>query len=127
MQSKPEDLPILFEQGSTSLRGTLWGGMFVLLYTIPAGTDMKRLMTGLPDDLCPCPHWGYVLEGRVRIRHKDFDQVVTAGEAFYVEPGHAPVFEEDTRMVEFSPKEEWIAMMSMVARNLAGMAGQPGG
>ncbi len=87
MQSKPEDLPILFEQGSTSLRGTQWGGMFVLLYTIPAVTDIKRLMTSLLDDLCACPHWGYVLEGCVCIRYKDFDQVVAAGEAFYVEPG----------------------------------------
>jgi len=123
MHIRPEDLPVLIEQGPTSLRVTEWGGMYVLLYTIPAGTDMKRLMTGLPDDLCPCPHWGYVLQGRLRIRHKDFEQVVTAGEAFFVEPGHAPLFEEDTRMLEFSPKQEWLEMMSTVARNLASMAG----
>jgi len=123
MQIKPESLPVLFEQGKTSLRGAEWGGMFILLYTIAAGTDMKRLMTGLPEDLCQCPHWGYVLEGRVRIRHKDFDQVVTTGEVFYVEPGHAPIFEEDTRMIEFSPKEAWITMMTTAGRNLSALTG----
>ena len=51
------------------------------------------------------PHWGYVLKGRVRIQHAEYEQVVRSGEIFYVEPGHAPCFEEDTQMVEFSPKE----------------------
>jgi hypothetical protein len=21
----------------------------------------------LPDDICPCPHWGYMIKGRVRM------------------------------------------------------------
>jgi len=119
MHRKPESLPIIFEQGEASLRGAEWGGMMVLLYTIPAGTDMKPLMVGMPGDLCQCPHWGYVLKGRVRIKHADHDQVVTSGEVFYVEPAHAPSFEEDTQMVEFSPKEPWVSMMATVSRNLA--------
>ena len=24
-----------------------------------------RATVGLPDDLCPCPHWGYMIKGRV--------------------------------------------------------------
>jgi hypothetical protein len=121
MQMKPENLPIIFERDDSSLRGTEWGGMVVLFYTIPAGTDMKPLFAGLPDDVCQCPHWGYVLKGRLRIRHADHDQEVSAGEAFYVEPAHAPIFEEDTQMIEFSPKEPWYAMFATIARNMAAL------
>ncbi len=93
--------------------------MMVLHYTIPAGTDMKPLMAGMPDDLCQCPHWGYVTKGRVRIRHKNVEQVVSAGEVFYAEPGHVPYFEEDTEMIEFSPKEAWYTMISQLSKNMA--------
>lgn len=123
MQSNPENLPVLIDRAGSSLRGAEWGGMVVLHYSIPAGTDMKPLMAGMPDDLCQCPHWGYVLKGRVRISHKDSDQVVEAGELFYAEPGHAPVFEEDTQMIEFSPKEAWYSMMAAISKNLAAMPG----
>jgi hypothetical protein len=27
--------------------------------------DATPLMKGLPDDRCPCPHWGYVLKGKM--------------------------------------------------------------
>ena len=36
---------------------------------LPAGADLRPATKGLPDDLCPCPHWGYMLEGRVRMHH----------------------------------------------------------
>jgi hypothetical protein len=119
MQSKPENLPVIFERGSASLRGAEWGGMVVLLYTIPAGTDMKPLMAGMPDDLCQCRHWGYILTGRVRISCKDGEQVVSSGELFYVEPGHVPFFEEDTQMFEFSPKDAWYTMIAQLSKNMA--------
>ncbi len=123
MNLQANQLPVIFEKGNTSLRGAEWGGMMVLLYTIPAGTNMKPLMAGMPGDFCQCPHWGYVIKGRVRITHADHDQVVTSGEVFHVEPGHAPYFEEDTQMVEFSPKEQWFSMIAMVKRNLAVSSG----
>ncbi len=119
MQMKPENLPLLFERGSSSLRGMEWGGMVALLYSIPAGTDMKPLMAGMPDDLCQCPHWGYVIKGRLRITHKDSEQVVSSGELFYAEPGHVPYFEEDTQMIEFSPKDAWYTMIAQLSKNMA--------
>jgi hypothetical protein len=118
---KPESLPIIFEGAGWSIRGTEWGGMMVGLYTFPAGTDMKPLLAGMPDDLCQCPHWGYVLKGRVRISYRDYDQVISSGELFYAEPGHAPYFEEDTQLIEFDPKEAWYTMMAGVSKNSAGL------
>ena len=32
------------------------------------GVDLSGATVGLPDDLCPCPHWGYVIKGMVRMK-----------------------------------------------------------
>jgi len=36
--------------------------------------DGTPLMKGLPDDMCQCPHWGYVLRGKVVFRYADHDE-----------------------------------------------------
>ena len=68
--------------------------------------DMAPMFTGLPDGMCQCPHWGYVLEGRQVWRFADHEEVFEAGDAFYVGPGHVPVFEAGTEMVQFSPTDQ---------------------
>ena len=35
--------------------------------------DSTPLLKGLPEDNCNCPHWGYVLKGRVTFRFPDHD------------------------------------------------------
>ena len=64
-------------------------------------------LIGQPDDLCQCPHWGYVLKGRVKMRTKEGEEVCEAGHAFYWAPGHAPVALEDSEYVDFSPTREF--------------------
>ena len=73
----------------------------------PAGADLRPPRGGCPDDLCPCPHWGYMLKGRVRMHTTDGHQDFVAGEAFYWAPGHAPEALEDTEYVDFSPTHEF--------------------
>src|SRR5215212_10072553 len=69
--------------------------------------DATPLMRGLPDDRCQCPHWGYVLTGRVTFRYADREEVFAAGDAFYTPAGHVPVqHEPGTEIVLFSPSEE---------------------
>src|SRR5438045_3246835 len=53
--------------------------------------DATPLMDGLPDGMCQCPHWGYVLAGKVTFRFADGDETYEAGDAFYTPPGHIPV------------------------------------
>jgi hypothetical protein len=53
--------------------------------------DATPLLKGLPDDRCPCPHWGYVLKGKMTARYAERDEVFEAGDAFYTPPGHIPV------------------------------------
>src|SRR2546426_6909445 len=48
--------------------------------------DATPLLKGAPDDRCQCPHWGYVLQGRVTFRFADGDEVIQAGDAFYLSP-----------------------------------------
>lgn len=68
--------------------------------------DMTPMFKGLPEGRCQCRHWGYVLQGKQTWRFADHEEVFDAGDAFYVTPGHIPIFEAGTEMVQFSPTEE---------------------
>jgi hypothetical protein len=52
--------------------------------------DATPLVKGLPDDRCQCPHWGYVIKGKMTARYADHDEVFEAGDAFYTPPGPRP-------------------------------------
>jgi len=67
--------------------GTSWGDLQVEFESFPAGLDTAPLLQGLPGNACPCPHWGYVFKGRFLIRYADHEEIVTAGDAFYMAPG----------------------------------------
>jgi hypothetical protein len=84
--------------------------------------DATPLFKGLPDDRCQSPHWGYVVSGRVTFRYADRDETYEAGDAYYAPPGHIPVVDAGTEIVEFSPSEEYGRTMAVVAQNLAALA-----
>ena len=86
-----------------------------------AGRDTSLAFKGLPDDRCPVPHWGYLIKGRMRLEYRDHDEVINAGEVFYMSPGHIPVTEEDCELVWFAPKGETKKVMEVVARNREAM------
>jgi hypothetical protein len=83
--------------------------------------DATGLFDGLPGDRCPCPHWGYVLQGSVTFRYAEHEEVYAAGDAYYAPPGHIPVINAGTELVEFSPAEEHARAMETLGRNLAAM------
>jgi hypothetical protein len=95
--------------------------MNVGLEYFPAGTDTEPVFKGLPDDRCQCPHWGYVVRGRLRVRYADHEETLSAGDAYYLAPGHLPIFDEDTEVVEFSPQREYQKTMEVAARNVGVM------
>ena len=43
-------------------------GYTVNIVSFDQDIDATPLLKGLPDDACSCPHWGYVLRGRVTFR-----------------------------------------------------------
>lgn len=100
------------------------GGYTVGFETHSADDDPAPLFAGLPGDVCPCPHWGVVLEGRLVYRYTDgtVDEI-GRGEAYYARPGHTPVLSAGTRIVEFSPTAELEETMRVVLRNVAAVQG----
>jgi hypothetical protein len=94
-----------------------WAGMTVAYHEDPAGTDFRPLLKGLPDDKCPCPHWGYIVKGSVHIRYTDgTEEVIKAGEAFYIPPGHTAWTDEDVALIEFSPEKEYKEVMEHIQK-----------
>ena len=84
--------------------------------------DATPFMKGLPDDRCQCPHWGYVLKGKMTARYADHDEVFEAGDAFYAPPGHVPVQNEPgTEFVWFSPSEELRTAEAVMMKNMQAM------
>ena len=121
MRGSREDLPITIEADEAIIQEAEWGDIHVGLETYREGFDIAPLLKGLPDDRCQCPHYGYVLKGRMKVRYADHEEVVNAGDAYYIAPGHAPLMEAGTELVEFSPKDEFQKTMEVVERNFAAM------
>jgi hypothetical protein len=101
------DVPIAVKNDNVELRTAPVGDLTVGFVDIKKGTDLAPALVGLPDDLCQCPHWGYMLKGRVMMKTKHGDEVYEAGQAFYWPAGHAPVALEDSQYVDFSPTDEF--------------------
>ena len=97
------ELPAIIHDDHVELRMGEAGDMTISFISLKAGTDLSPALVGLTDDLCPCPHWGYMLEGKLLMRTPSGDHTYEAGQAFYWSPGHAPEALEDCAYVDFSP------------------------
>ena len=115
MKIKKEDLEVKMEGPGTAMRGQSMGGLIVSYNTLPAGTDFTPLLKGLNNDSCHSAHWGYLLEGKMRIIYDDGrEEVTSAGEVYYWPAGHTAIVEEDIKFVEFSPEKEFGEVLSHV-------------
>lgn len=91
------------EFGDASGFGSISGEYF----SLSAGVDTTPLFEGLEGDLCQCPHWGYVLAGRLTTTDAaGAQETVEAGDLFYWPPGHNVKVEADAEIVMFSPEHE---------------------
>lgn len=118
MHAAKNEVPVTDQGGGYEGRFAQWDGYAVSFETIPAGSDFAPFLAGLPGDACPCPHWGYCFKGRFVVRYPDGEETVGAGEAYYMRPGHRPVYVEDTETLEFSPHAELQEVMAVVASNM---------
>jgi hypothetical protein len=102
------EVPVVISGDGVEVRvQEIGGGMSSSFIRLPQGADLGPALKGLPGDRCPCPHWGYLLSGRLQMRTATGDEVYTGGQAFYWGPGHVPVALEDCEYVDFSPTEEF--------------------
>lgn len=94
------------------------GGYSVCFESHTADADLTGLFGGLPDDRCQLPRWGYVIAGQVSFRLPDREETYTAGDAYYIPPGHVPIHHEGAEIVEFSPTEVLHETVQVVMGNL---------
>ncbi len=94
------------------------GGYTVAFETYTEDTDAAEMFRGLPDDRCQCPHWGYVMKGKVAFKTADGEETFEAGDAYYVGPGHTPVLYAGAEVVEFSPTKELQQTVEVVTKNM---------
>jgi hypothetical protein len=123
MRGAKHDLPVAFASDGIDLREIEWGDMNVSVESFPSGLDTAPLFKGLPDDRCQCPHWGYVVRGRMRVRYAEREEVLSAGDVYHLPPGHTTLTEEPTELIEFSPLGEHQKTLEVASRNLAAMQG----
>lgn len=95
-----------------------WGEMRVGYETYLSDFDDSELLQALPDRRCPCPHWGYLLAGRMTVRYEDHEDVVEPGELYYMAPGHTMAVKGGTVLIEFSPKEEFRKLTELAEKGL---------
>jgi hypothetical protein len=102
-----EDLPIAHEVLGKMIRGQDWGGMTSAYMQCPTGLDFCPLLKGLERDHCQCPHWGFVIEGSIRVNYEDgTEEDVGPSKIYYWPSGHTVAVEGAVRMVEFSPHDQ---------------------
>ena len=99
----------------------MWVDTTIQFLTFREDVDATPLFKGLPDDRCPCPHWGYVFKGRIKFDCGDHEEVFEAGDAFYLEGGHIPSAEPGTEYVQFSPREQLHTVSETMVRNFEAM------
>lgn len=115
-----ESMAVAVQGDGVDVRVEDAGGMAIGMFRLPGGTDLRPLLEGLEGDLCQCPHWGYMLEGTLRMHTPDGPREYHAGQAFYWAPGHAPEAVDDVAYVDFSPAAELRAVLEHVKQR-AGM------
>ena len=123
-----EDVPVRIDVPGAKVRQQTnfgdvagYGTMGAEFLSFGAGTDITELLHGLEGDLCQCPHWGYVLKGQLRIVGGDQEEIIRAGDAYYLSPGHSPIYGPGTETVEFSPNDQFQKTMEVAVRNLEAM------
>ena len=98
------------------------GGYSVGFETYTADADLAPLFRGLPDDRCQCPHWGYVVKGKLTFTFADgHAETYEAGDAYYAPPGHTPYLYAGAEVVEFSPSAELAKTVEVIEKNMEAM------
>lgn len=91
-------------------------GLAVAHNSVPRGFDFSQVFEGLPNNLCPCPHWGYLVKGWMIVKYEDgSEEEIRGGDVYYLRAGHTAVAKEDTVSIDFSPIGPWRQLTQHVA------------
>lgn len=122
MREQLDQLPVAMDQsGMRVLTPGAWGGMVVELVESTERIDFSPMFRGLPDDRCPCPHWGYMVRGTCHMEYADgSEEVIRQGDAYYMPAAHTGWMEADSAMLVFSPEAEAKILQEHFARLMGG-------
>jgi hypothetical protein len=121
---RKETAPVVLEtRYGYVVRAVRLGDFTVQWESFGEDRDATPAFKGLPDDSCPCPHWGLVTSGRFSLRYRDRTEAFEAGEIWYAPPGHVPIVTAGTELISFSPTDELQKVNDALAKKLA--AAQP--
>ena len=115
--SKNELVKVLDTDEMTMYEG-VWGEMHVEYDIFKKKFDATPFLKGLPNDRDQCPHWGILLKGQMLMKYDGKEEIVMAGEAYYMPPGHTAIVEAGTEGWEFSPNDKLEKSMEVIMRNL---------
>ena len=111
------DIVLSNEMGSH--KSVNYGEMTCSKVDFKKGTDLTPVISQLPTGFCEVPHWGYVINGHVDIRYSDgSEEPFKTGEIYYMKPGHTAVFAEDSKLVEFRPKDDMVKLLDFFKQKM---------
>jgi hypothetical protein len=117
------EAPVALDTDQIKARYVELGPYTVGFESFPQDVDPAPLFTGLPDDRCPCPHWGTVVSGQIVFRYADREETFRAGDLYYGAPGHLPLIFAGTEIVEFSPTDTFQQTAAVLEANMTAAAG----
>ncbi|MGD8698634.1 MAG: hypothetical protein PVJ43_05050 [Gemmatimonadales bacterium] len=122
MRQRLDELPVAMDQaGMRVLTPGNWGGMVVELVASTQRVDFSPMFKGLPDDVCPCPHWGYMVRGACTMQYADgSEEKISEGEVYYMPAAHTGWMEPDSAMLVFSPEKEAKILQEHFAKLMGG-------
>jgi hypothetical protein len=107
MRAAKRDLPVTAQTRDYTGVWAELGDMHYAFETCAGGYDMDALVKIFPDHACPVEHWGYVFRGKVRVEYTDgHEEILSAGDAFYIPSGHRPYMLEETELLQLTRKSD---------------------
>ena len=119
------DVPVM-RMGGYKGQWVEWADHALAFEVVPKGFPPggDKAFDGLPENLCQCPHWGYLLKGKAQLTLADGRQfIINEGDLYYAPPGHQIYALEDFENIEFNPAEAARKTMEAFGSNIARMGG----
>lgn len=128
MRIAKDDIPVKIDAPGAKARqitgfgdSTGFGKISGEFFSFGEGADITPLLHGLENDLCQCPHWGYVLNGSMTTTYTDGkSETATEGDLFYWPPGHTVKAEMDSNLILFSPEHEHTQVIEHILDKING-------
>lgn len=122
MRASVKELSKVMDTDEMTMYEGVWGEMHVEYDVFKTPMDITPYLKGLPNDRDPCPHWGIVVKGRMKIIYDGKEETAEAGDAYYFPPNHTGMVDAGTEVWEFSPNDKLQKTMDVINRNMEAKA-----